>query len=270
MVGCHAAMINTMHGLSHIEADKLHFLAIIPVMGDAVRPAFWRIGEKRLLDMATENAYDVDQIEQIIVVSDKPGIFENTQKLPRTLLIESSSPKPLSDCPYPEQLPFVVKVIDRLCRISGKDPCCEGLIILDPLCPLRKSSHITKAMQIYASQSKVERPWQRVASFSLLPNHFHPKKILKHTGYGDLEYFDLSGQQVYRRQQIEGDNYYYINSAIYILDPMRVHRTLTENNEILGLIIDEPIVTVKERHHLEFARALHDHNKRDRFHVDDC
>lgn len=237
------------------ERDRPCLFAIVPVTGKREVSAFWKMREKSLLGLVIGMALSVNLIEGIFLVTDGPMNCEEKTEHPRIHLLEIEN---CGQTPELTSFPFSIlpQVIERLGQISTQKPFCEGLVILDPLCPLRKSRHIQNAIELYESQGNKPRPWLSVKTVNLVPNHFHPKKILTLTQEGDLIYFDPEGQMIYRRQQLEGDNSYCINQAVHIVDPMSLETQSLENEEILGLIIDDPMVVIEEKEDLDLAKAL--------------
>ncbi len=130
-----------------------------------------------------------------------------------------------------------------------------GIMILDPLYPLRDRSHVHGAIQIYLSQ-RVNAPHRMpVVSFSRLPSRFHPKKILSIEHDGTLAYVDTAGASVYRRQQLDEDPYYVENAGIYIFDASQLQDQHGED-DVLGYIIDEPMPRAESGSELEWILAF--------------
>jgi CMP-N-acetylneuraminic acid synthetase len=240
-----------MYNRLETEAEHLCFWALIPVIGPQVENAFWKIHEKSLVTMATEVALSVTQINRTLVLTSgirlPDGILPDT----RTDVLEINTHCCEFDTSY-----LFPQIFEEVGRISREDKDCEGMVILDPHYPLRRPEHVKDALMLYSSQAGRPRPWLSVISVDLLPNHFHPRKILKLTDSGALDHFSEKGRGVYQRQQLEGDDYFRKNGTVYIIDPMADVSSSSKNNEILGYVIEEPIVMVKDRYDLNLARAL--------------
>jgi len=237
------------------ESNRFCLFAVIPIIGKREMAASWKMRGISLLGLVIDMALSVRQIERIVLVTNGSMTFEERAEHPRIHLLEIENSGQTLNLTYSPSsiLPQIVK---RLEEISAQKMCCNGLVILDPLCPLRKLVHIQNAIELYDSQFDKPRPWLSVKSVNLVPNHYHPKKILMLTQEGDLDYYDPTGQMIYRRQQLEGDNSYCINQAVHIVDPMSLETQSLENEEILGLIIDDPMVVVEEKEDLDLAKAL--------------
>jgi len=237
------------------ERNQLYFFAIIPVTGKKEVCAFWKMRGISLLGLAIDMALSVHRIERIVLVTNGPMNFEEKAEHPRIHLLEIGNSGQTPDLTS-SLFSILPQVVEKLGQISTRKPCCEGLVILDPLCPLRKSGHIQNAIELYESQGNKPRPWLSVKTVNLVPNHYHPKKILMLTQEGDLDHFDPEGQMIYRRQQLEGDDFYCINQAVHIVDPVSLETQSLEYDEILGLIIDDPMVVIEEKEDLDLAQAF--------------
>ena len=237
------------------ETNRFGLFAIIPIIGKREVSAFWKMRGISLLGLVIDMALLVHQIERIVLVTNGSMTFEERAEHPRIHLLEIENSERASDLTYSPSsiLPQVVK---RLEEISTQKMCCNGLVILDPLCPLRQLVHIQNAIELYESQFKEPRPWLSVKSVNLVPNHYHPKKVLMLTQEGDLDYYDPTGQMIYRRQQLKGDDFYCINQAVHIVDPLSLEAKSFEHEEMLGLIIDDPMITIERKEDLDLAKAL--------------
>ncbi len=240
-----------MDNRSVIEAENLCFWALIPVIGPRAEDAFWKVHEKSLVTLATEVALSVTRINRTMVVTSGIGLRDGMLPDARIDVLEIDSPFHEFDMSS-----LFPKIFDKVGRVAGEGTDCDGMVILDPFCPLRRPGHVNDAIMLYASQAGQPRPWLSVISVDLLPNHFHPKKILKLTDSGNLDYFDEKGREVYRRQQLEGDDYFRKNGTVHIIDPRAGVSSSSKNGEMLGYVIEEPLVTVEDRDGLNLARAL--------------
>ena len=243
--------------------DLFNFLVVIPMIGDVGRLSLWEIHGQSLLSMTIKVALSTPMIKQIILVVDENRRFENVDLADRIDVIYVSK----SDTNIEYSCNFLITLAKEVFKYIGEysegDENYHGLVVLDPLCPLRRPSHVKDGIDIYLSQVGRPRPWCSVTSVELLPNHFHPKKILKLTDTGELDYFNQEGRKVYRRQQLKDDNYYVENGVAFIFDPIIANDSFAGNKEMLGYIIEEPIIGINKRYDLDLVEDLMStHNRR--------
>lgn len=251
-----------MKGVGKVSSpikNQICFWAVIPVIGIRADYSFLTIHNKSLITIATEVALEVPQIEHTIIATDKLYDFHGISMDSQIDVLKIKKSDYISDLSFPYLMYILSQVNEKFSQISKGYSDCDGLIILDPLCPLRKPVHIQDAIVLFMSQINQPRPWLSVVSVGLAPNHFHPKKILKMNRDGSLDYFDPKGHQIYQRQQLAGDSYYYENGAIFIVDSKGINASVLDKKEMIGFFIKEPMVTVKGKHELDLAGALLDH-----------
>ena len=240
------------------ERNRFSFFAVIPLLESELEAASWTLGEKNLLKRAVDVALSIQSIERVFLIGTSiSSEFRNTDSS-KIQVLELDIPDHQLDLTPSYDSSLWTRIIERLSHVSGRYPCCHGLIILDPLCPLRKTDHIEEAIKLYLTQQHMRRPWLSVRSVHIVPSHYHPKRILELSEQGDLDYFDPGGKLVYQRQQLQDDEYYCLNGVVSIFDPLETEASAHRGDEMLGLIIDEPIVRAHGIEQLDLAGALHD------------
>lgn len=240
------------------EKNRFSFFAVIPLLESEKEAASWILGEKDLLGRAVDVALSIQSIERIFLIGTSINSAFRTADSSKIQTLEMEIPGHQLDLTSSYDSSLWIRIIEGLCHVSGRYPCCHGLVILDPLCPLRKTNHIEEAIKLYLTQQHIRRPWLSVRSVHIVPSHYHPKRILKLSEQGDLDYFDPGGKLIYQRQQLQDDECYCLNSVVSILDPLETEASTHGGHEMLGHLIDEPIVRVHGSQQLELARALHD------------
>lgn len=216
----------------------------------------WEIDDKSLIRMALEVILDVQQIEQSIVATcDKYGSIKRLVNEDIDVF-SVKSPDAIPKNSFSYILSISQQVLNKIDKIYSKKTGYDGVVFIDPLYPLHKPVHIHEAIKLYSSQLEEARPWRSVISVDPLPNHFHPKKILKISKTGELDYFHQEGRRVYRRQQLEGEEYYRKNSAIFIFDPLINDSILLENNKIMGYVIDQPVIKIERMNDIDLVNVL--------------
>jgi CMP-N-acetylneuraminic acid synthetase len=209
--------------------------------------------------MALDIGLALKQIERTIIVVDEENNLDRTWVDGQTDVLKVNVADSRDEHSFSFLLSTIGQVLEQIRQGAEGIPVYHGFVILDPLCPLRRTDHVKDAIAIYTSQAGQSRPWLSVMSVSRQPNHFHPWKVLKLTHGGELDYFHQKGREVYRRQQLEGHDYFYPNGAVLIIDPMRRETPVLDSPEILGHIIEEPMITIRGKHELDFSKALREH-----------
>lgn len=217
--------------------------------------------------MAINVSLSLPHIKKITIVSDRPEILSGTVLDERNNAVEIRSIHPAKDLSPLLPTSLIHQIYEPFRELFKAETGTTGLVILDPLCPLRRVSHVREAISLFLQQTEGSRPWSSVYSVELLQNHFHPKKIVRITGDNYLEYNDPNGRNVYNRQQLEGDCYYLQNHLIYIIDPMIFDNPSHEIAKDLAYICREPMVTIKKKSDL--ARVLYSARNETDKHTDD-
>ncbi|MBW1801111.1 MAG: hypothetical protein JRJ85_10330, partial [Deltaproteobacteria bacterium] len=166
------------------------FTAVIPALGTATERVLWTIQGKTLIEINAELALNVGTIQRVGVVTEREsGIHEIFREKGIDVITVAAhehpkySPALLSPS---DTIGYVLHQIERLGKEYRND---TGIIFLDPLYPLIRLEHVKGAIERYCSQRGNPRPWLDVVCFSVVPNHYHPKKILAINGDGHLEYY---------------------------------------------------------------------------------
>ena len=238
--------------------DQFTFFAVIPLLEGEKEAASCTLGEKNLLKRTVDVALSIQSMERIFLIGTSIKTLFKTADCSKiqTLELEISDLQ-LDMTSFNDSFSWI-RIIEGICHQPENYPCCHGLVILDPLCPLRKSHHIEEAIKLYLTQQHMPRPWLSVRSVHMVPSHYHPKKILKLSEQSNLDYFDPDGKLIYQRQQLQDDDYYCLNGVVSILDPLEKKASILGGHEMLGLIIDEPMVRVEGIEQLALAEAFND------------
>jgi CMP-N-acetylneuraminic acid synthetase len=240
--------------------DRFTFFAVIPLLEGEKEAASWSFGKKNLLRRAVDVALSIQCIERIFFIGSSIKTLFETGDCSKIQTLELEIPDLQLDMTSFNDSPSWIRIIEGICHQSGKYPDCHGLVILDPLCPFHKPHHIEEAVKLYLTQQHLHRPWLSVRSVHRVPSHYHPKKILKLSEQGGLDYFDPGGKLIYQRQQLQDDDYYCLNGVVSIVDPLETKASILGGHEMLGLILDEPMVRVEGIEQLALAEALNDHD----------
>ena len=130
-----------------------------------------------------------------------------------------------------------------------------GLVVVNPLYPFLDPREIGRALEFFARGLSGPRPWPSVCSFHETPSHFHPRKLLVLEEGGGLTHFQPGGEQVYQRQQLEGDPYYCLNDALLVVDPLGEVPEAPEGTT-LGLVLADPVVRIDDARGLTLAEDV--------------
>lgn len=222
----------------------------------------WKFEGATLLTLAIKVAISAGNIDRILVATDHA--IRGDEEIyfhPSVTFIRM----PLMDSNHDDLYEILISIYPFLVRFMGISPGKflggreRGIVVLDLLCPLRKPSHITQAINVFVSQPprlrRIDRRFH-VMSVGVVQNHFHPFKIVKNGKDGNLLFFKQEGRRIYQRQQLEGHPFFYPNSAVNIFDESLVQDLKPMGNEILGCFIEDPMITIWKKQDIKLAEAL--------------
>ena len=236
--------------------------AVIFASGIRSEIGLWKLEGETLLNLAIKIAISSSQIDRILVVSDHP--ISGDKELHSHPSVTSVT-IPFVDSNNDDIYEIMVSIYPYLRRSLGLPPenflggLEGGLVAFDPLCPLRRPSHIIKAINMFISQGKQQGRGARrfhVVSVGILQNHFHPFKVFRVGSNGSLNYFSQEGRKIYQRQQLDRHPYFYENSAVSIFNERLVQGANPMGNEVLGCLIEDPMVIIRKKHDIKLAEAL--------------
>lgn len=227
------------------NAGQYRFSALVPALDNTFDLVQRDIAGQSLLSRALETLMSAGLVDSItIAVSD---IEKNrNMDLPAWVeLLEIKKSSGENDLLFAEDIKLIWRALCEDRNISIVNREYDGVIVIDPLCPLLRAEHLEGAVETYLLQTGMPRPWTMVTGASLLPNHYHPRKIVKIDEKGTLKYYDSSGEGIYQRQQLKNNDYYTSNSAVQIIDPMAGGEYFSDTVESLLYIVDESMITIR-------------------------
>lgn len=233
-----------------------NLIAVIPVFNEDIKKVQWEVNGKSLLSIAIECSLSPPSVSRIIVMSNDQSLSISKELRHRVGMLTTESGLTTEWRKSDEKVFLLNKLNEDINHGSEGLNNYDGILMIDPLCPLKERSDIHKAMERYLRQESGQGARLSVVTVSVLPNHFHPKKIVRLSGNGHLEYYDKTGKNVYRRQQLEGDDYYIQNNAISIIDPMNVEERRLKNERIIPLVIEDPVIQVSDTCDMDLVKAL--------------
>ena len=239
------------------KVSEFLYTAVIPALGPATESMLWTIQGKTLIEISVELALNIREMQRVAVVTEREnGIHETFRMKGIDIIVIPTQEHPINSQLFLLRSDFIGYVLHQIKGLRKEYLNDNGIIFLDPLCPLIRVEHVNGAIEEYQSQMGKPRPWMDVACFNEVSNHYHPKKILAIHGEGHLEYYDEKGRDIYQRQQLVGDHYFLRKSAIYITDPLKKRDVGKKNAHVIDHIINEPVFSVQKEHHLQLAAAM--------------
>ena len=236
--------------------NAFRLFAFISLFGGAVEKAFWKYKGASLLDRTVTLAPMVRQIECIAVIADREYDLKpsNQKGVIDFIVIRPNEQWDLNSSCIP--FSFMKEILNNPGIAIHNISQCHGVIFINPLFPWYTPHHFQKAIEIYASQSDRPRPWRSVVSVNVLKNQFHPKKILKIDQRGELKHFQPEGVKIYQRQQLVGDEYFVMNDALAVIDPLFKGDLLSDEGELLGYVMDSSIARINNDKNFKIVEAL--------------
>jgi CMP-N-acetylneuraminic acid synthetase len=121
-------------------------------------------------------------------------------------------------------------------RMDGKP--YEIVVMLQPTCPLRRSEHVTAAVA-----ELIRGDWDAVWTVSRTDLKYHPLKQLRLAPDGALSLFDVGGQKIIARQQLEPT--YTRNGAAYALDrDCLLDQRTTLGRRTTALVVEDAMLSI--------------------------
>jgi len=183
----------------------MKLLSIIPARGGSKgipRKNLAKINGRPLIEYSIKAALDVNQITDLIVSTDDKEIAD----IARELGAQVPFIRPLElATDQAQSAPVVMHAVEFMEKLKGYK--YDAVLMLQPTCPLRKSLHIKKALDIY--QSSDYDSLVSVVSVSQ-----HPYRMKKLVGDKLINYIDQGFENMKPRQELP--EVYIRNGAIYL------------------------------------------------------
>jgi len=138
---------------------------------------------------------------------------------------------------------------------TGKGLICDGVVLLQPTSPMRKTKHVIGAIDLYVRSRLEGREVAGVHTVSPVPESLNPANLWrpKETGNGLRCDPGRSFPMVRIRNDISDGRLYYRNGAAVVLDPKRLRALTLEEGAVLPYIIDEMIMTIDTPYDLQYV-----------------
>lgn len=208
----------------------MSILAIIPARGGSVglkNKNMYPLKKKPLLFYTIHEVKKVKLINRIIVTSDSKSILNFSKKYSIETI---KRPKKISG-PKSTTHQAVIHSLNYLKKKENYIPSI--ILILQPTSPLRNSTHINKAINIFLKDKLAHS----LVSCVKVPHKFHPLSLMKKNEAGYLIDFIKSKKKIFRRQDKEiifARN----GAAIYIVKNSHVKKFLF-GGKVISFLMDE-------------------------------
>jgi len=183
----------------------MKLLSIIPARGGSKgipRKNLAKVNGRPLIEYSIKAALDVNQITDLIVSTDDKEIADIAKELgaqvPFIRPLELATDKAQS-------APVVRHAVEFMEKLKGYK--YDAVLMLQPTCPLRKSLHIKKALNIYQSSDCD-------SLVSVVSVSQHPYRMKKLVGDKLINYIDQGFENMKPRQELP--EVYIRNGAIYL------------------------------------------------------
>lgn len=205
-------------------------LAIIPARGGSKRlPSknIRRLAGKPLIQYTIEAALRCPFIDRVVVSTDDKKIASVAKRLGAEIPV--LRPKKLATDAAP-----TLPVLQHMVRYLGKQGYRPDVVVtLQPTSPLRTSSHLTRAIQMFLSDPLADS----LVSTVRVPGNFIPECVMKKNHHGYLELYKKSKKPPVRNQT--KPQYFARNgAAIYITKTGRLKHYLW-GGRLLNFVMDE-------------------------------
>lgn len=183
----------------------MKLLSIIPARGGSKgipRKNLAKINGRPLIEYSIKAALDVNQITDLIVSTDDKEIAD----IARELGAQVPFIRPLElATDQAQSAPVVMHAVEFMEKLKGYK--YDAVLMLQPTCPLRKSLHIKKALNIYQSSDCD-------SLVSVVSVSQHPYRMKKLVGDKLINYIDQGFENMKPRQELP--EVYIRNGAIYL------------------------------------------------------
>jgi len=214
------------------------FLAVIPARGGSSGLPGKNLKRLRgisLVARAVRIAMRIEEIRWIFVSTDDEAIAREAEKAGAS--VPFLRPPELSGGEVP-----MVKVLRHALgwfRENVKEPC-DGLVLLQPTSPMRRSAHVRKAISLFKEARKDDPQTAAVHAVSPVPRAFKPGRMrrLERDSNGLLRV----GAAPYPFD--DGTDLYYRNGAAIVLDPDKIDALTLNEGRVVPYVLDRPLVSI--------------------------
>lgn len=126
---------------------------------------------------------------------------------------------------------------------------CDGLVLLQPTSPMRRSAHVRDAISIFKEARKIDPRTAAVHSVSPVPEAFMPGRMRRL--HRDEDGLLRVGAASYPSNtasnhsgRTSGMPLYYRNGAAIVLDPDRLDALTLNEGRVVPYILDRPLVSI--------------------------
>jgi CMP-N,N'-diacetyllegionaminic acid synthase len=207
----------------------MRWLGLIPARGGSKgipQKNLAHCGKKTLLQWTAEAALGARKLSQVIVSTDDPAIADAAKSL--GLTVPFLRPESLSTDSAPA-LPVMKHALQAL---STQGQHFDGVVLLQPTSPFRKSSHIDEALNLFETQKALT-----VVSVVELPHSHSPTSLYERDASGQLQ--ALSENQEPLRRQDKPKLYARNGPAVLALHADRIAEGTLYGPRTFGYIMDK-------------------------------
>lgn len=220
--------------------DDSGFLAVIPARGGSTGLPGKNLKNLRgisLVARAVLIARRIEEIRWILVSTDDEAIAREAEKAGASAPFFRSPELSGGEVPMVQVLRHALGWF----RDNVKEGC-DGLVLLQPTSPMRRSAHVRDAISLFKKARKADPQTSAVHTVSPVPSAFMPGRMQRL--YRDAGGLLRIGAASFPSGRSSGTPLYYRNGAAVVLDPDRLDALTLNNGRVVPNILDRPLVSI--------------------------
>lgn len=242
-----AAIMNPLSDSSVKQKPQKGFLAVIPARGGSVglpRKNLLEIQGISLIARAVLIAKGIKELEWIIVSTDDRKIAREAERAGAS--IPFMRPKVLAkdDTPMLDVLKHALEWFQSS-NIDGAE-VCEGVVLLQPSSPMRKTEHVVGAIEQYMNVTSKRKNVAGVHTISPVPRKQLPRYLWQRSERNDNGvHAGRTAVNIVRSKALaDHDELYYRNGAAVVLNPERLDVLTLSEGPVIPHVIQKPLVSI--------------------------
>jgi CMP-N-acetylneuraminic acid synthetase len=234
-------------GTTEVQDSHKGFVAVIPARGGSVglpRKNILEVQGISLIARAVLIAEKIKEIRWLIVSTDDREIALEAERAGAEIPFLRPKALARSNTPMLAVLKHAFEWLQDS-KTFG-DNACEGLVLLQPTSPMRKTEHVVGAIKRYREARTRNKNIAGVQTVSPVPDAYSAPNLWQSGHIAKLmEWAKLPAVKLRRTGRFsKGTNLYYRNGAAVVLDTKKLEALNLLSGAVMPYVIDQPLMTI--------------------------